>query len=155
MKMDVKLINPFIEGTLNVLSTMASTDAEPGKPYLKKDQVARGDVSAIIGLTGEAKGTLSVSFTEKSILAIVSKMFGEEMTELNNEIKDAVGEIANMISGQARQKLEEFGKSLKAAIPTVVTGKDHTISHMTKHPIVAIPFRTDNGEFTIEVCFEE
>ncbi len=153
--MDVKLINPFIEGTLNVLSTMASTEAEAGKPYLKKDQVARGDISGIIGLTGETKGTISVSFTEKSILSIVSKMFGEEMTELNDEIKDAVGEITNMISGQARQKLEELGKTLKAAIPTVVMGKDHTISHMTEHQIVAVPFSTANGEFTIEVCLEE
>ncbi|MBW1796529.1 MAG: chemotaxis protein CheX [Deltaproteobacteria bacterium] len=93
--------------------------------YVKKDQVASGDVSGVIGLTGEVNGTISVSFTEKSILAIVSNMLGEEMKELNEDIRDAVGEIANMISGQARQEL------------------------------IAIPFAVDNGEFTIEVCFEE
>jgi chemotaxis protein CheX len=153
--MDAKVVNPFIEATLNVLETMASTKAEAGKPYLKEDQVARGDVSAILGLTGEAKGTISVSFSEKSILSIVSNMFGEEMKELNEEIEDAVGEITNMISGQARKKLEEQGKSFKAAIPTVIMGKNHTITHITKHPIIAIPFNTDNGEFTIELCFEE
>lgn len=152
--MDVNLINPFIEATLNVLETMASTKAQNGKPYLKKDEVARGDVSGVIGMTGETKGTVSVSFTEKSILAIVSNMLGEEIKELNEEIKDAVGEITNMISGQARQKLEEFGRPLKAAIPTVIMGKNHTITHVTTHPIIAIPFSTDDGEFTIEVCFE-
>jgi chemotaxis protein CheX len=77
--MDVNLINPFIDATLNVLETMASTKVQPGKPYLKKDEVARGDVSGVIGLTGEARGTISVSFTEKCILAIVSNMLGEEM----------------------------------------------------------------------------
>ncbi len=153
--MDAKLINPFIEATLNVLGTMASTKAEAGKPYLKEDQVARGDVSGILGLTGEAKGTISVSFSEKCILSIVSNMFGEDMKELNEEIKDAVGEIANLISGQARQKLEELGKSFKAAIPTVIMGKNHTITHITKDPIIAIPFNTDSGEFTIEICFEQ
>lgn len=153
--MDAKVVNPFIEATVNVLGTMASTKAEAGKPYLKEDRIAKGDVSGIIGLTGEAKGTISVSFSEKSILAIVSNMFGEEMKELNEEIKDAVGEIANMISGQARQKLEEQGKSFKAAIPMVIMGKNHTITHITKHPIIAIPFNTDNGGFTIELCFEE
>ena len=61
--MDVNLINPFIDATLNVLETMTSTKAEPGKPYLKKGQVASGDVSGVIGLTGEARGTISVSFT--------------------------------------------------------------------------------------------
>ena len=101
--MDVTLVNPFIDATLHVLETMASTKARAGKPYLKKDFVAKGDVSGVIGLTGETSGTISVSFTENSILAIVSSMFNEEMTELNDEIKDAVGEIANMISGQARR----------------------------------------------------
>jgi len=153
--MDVNLINPFIEATLNVLGTMASTKAQSGKPYLKKDEVARGDVSGVIGMTGETKGTVSVSFTEKSILAIVSNMLAEEIKELNEEIKDAVGEITNMISGQARKALEELGRPLKAAIPTVIMGEHHTITHVTIYPIIAIPFSTDNGEFTIEVCFEE
>ena len=153
--MDVNLINPFIDATLNVLETMTSTRAEPGKPYLKKDQVARGDVSGVIGLTGEARGTISVSFTEKSILAIVSSMFKEEMKELNEEVKDAVGEITNMISGVARKRLEELGRSLKAAIPTVIMGKNHSISHITTSPVIAIPFSTDNGDFTIEVCIED
>ena len=97
--MDVDLINPFIDATVHVLETMASTKAEAGKPYLKKDQVARGDVSGVIGLIGETSGTISVSFSEDSILSIVSNMFGEEMKELNEEIQDAVGEITNMISG--------------------------------------------------------
>ncbi len=153
--MDVKIINPFIEGALHVLKTMASTEARAGKPYVKKDRVAKGDVSGVIGLTGEAKGTVSVTFTGECILDVVSRMFGEEMEELNDEIGDAVGEISNMISGHARQKLEERGKSLKAAIPTVVMGKDHTLSHMTNGAVIAIPFTTDSGKFTIEVCFEE
>ena len=153
--MDARLINPFIDATLNVLETMASTKAQVGKPYLKKEQVARGDVSGVIGLTGEASGTISVSFTERSILSIVSKMLGEEIKEVNDQIKDAVGEVTNIISGQARQKIEELGTSIQAAIPTVVVGKNHVITHVTTYPVIAIPFTTDNGEFTIEVCFEE
>ena len=153
--MDVKLIDPFIDATMSVLETMASIKAQPGKPYLKKDKLARGEVTGVIGLTGEVSGTLSVSFSETSILSVVSNMFGEEMKEMNEEIKDAVGEITNIISGQARQKLEESGRSLKAAIPMVITGKNHTITHITTYPVFAVDFSTDNGGFTIEVCFEE
>lgn len=153
--MDVALVNPFIEATLHVLSSMAFTKATAGKPYLKKDTIAKGDVSGIVGLSGEARGTLSVSFSKESILSIVSKMFGEQVTEINEEVTDAVGEILNIVSGQARQKLETMGRLLKGAIPTVITGKDHSITHITKQPIVAIPFDTENGHFTIEVCIEE
>ena len=153
--MDVKLVNPFIEATLHVLSSLAFTRAKAGKPFLKKDSIASGDVSGIVGLSGEARGTISVSFSEQSILAIVGNMFGEPVKEINDEVKDAVGEILNIVSGQARQKLEAMGRSLKGAIPTVITGKNHAISHITKQPIVAIPFETDNGHFTIEVCIED
>lgn len=153
--MDVKLVNPFIEATTHVLSSMAFTKARAGSPYLKKDTIARGDVTGIVGLIGEARGTISVSFAEECILAIVSNMFGEPVTTINDEVKDAVGEILNIVSGQARQKLEAMGRVIKGAIPTVISGKDHTITHITKQPIVAVPFETDNGGFTIEICIED
>ena len=152
--MDVKLVNPFINATINVLETMAFMTVSAGTPYLKKGNVAVGDVSGIMGLTGVANGTIAVTFEEKCILAVVSNMFGETMSELNNEIADAVGELTNMISGQARRELEETGKVFKAAIPSVITGRNHSIIHYTEGPKIAIPFHTDNGEFTIEVCFE-
>ena len=152
--MDVKMINPFISATMNVLETMAFVKSEAGKPYLKKDDVAKGDVSGVIGFTGEANGTVSVTFDERSILKIVSNMFGEEVKELNDDVADAVGELTNMISGQARKELEEIGKIFHGAIPTVITGKNHQIDAVTKGPKIAIPFTTDTGSFTIEVCLE-
>lgn len=152
--MDVRLINPFINATINVLETMAFVTVNAGKPYLKKDNVAVGDVTGVLGLTGVANGTISVTFEETCILTIVSNMFGETMNSLNSEIADAVGELTNMISGQARRELEESGKQFKAAIPSVITGKDHSIIHYTEGPKIAIPFNTDHGDFTIEVCFE-
>ena len=152
--MDVSLVNPFIEAVVHVLSSMACTEAQAGKPYLKKDNVAKGDVTGIVGLTGEARGTISVSFTEECILSIVSNMFGEKMRELNEEVRDAVGEILNIVSGQARRKLEIAGRTLKGAIPTVITGQNHTITHITRETVIAVPFKTQYGEFTIEVCIE-
>lgn len=153
--MDAKLINPFINATVNVLETMAQVKSTPGKPYLKKDSVAKGDVTGVIGVTGENNGTISVTFEEGSILKVVSNMFGEEMTTLDNEVADAVGELTNMISGQARRELETIGKVFEAAIPSVITGKNHKISHITNGPKIAIPFTTEGGAFTIEVCMEK
>ncbi len=152
--MDVKLINPFINATINVLETMAFVKVTAGIPYGKKDNTAVGDVTGVLGLTGVAHGTIAVTFEEKCILTVVSNMFGEEMGSLNEDIADAVGELTNMISGQARRELDEIGKVFKAAIPSVITGKNHTIRHYSDGPKIAIPFKTDGGEFTIEVCFD-
>lgn len=152
--MDVKYINPFIESTYNVLETMAKTKAEGGNPYLKNDKSARGDVSAIITVTGDVLGTISISFEENCILTIVSNLFNEK-AEMNDEIKDAVGELCNMITGQARQKLDKLGLNLKAGIPNLIMGKGHSIKHITDYKIIAIPFSCAGSKFTIEVCFKE
>lgn len=151
--MNVEYINPFLNATANVLKTMAFTEAKPGKPYRKDDQMAEGDVTGIIGITGATEGSLSITFSEASICGIVSNMFGEDMPEINDEVKDAVGEITNMICGDARRELGEKGINLSAAIPSVISGKGHTIKHMTKGPAIAIPFSTNAGSFVVEVCF--
>ncbi|MBN2539856.1 MAG: chemotaxis protein CheX [Deltaproteobacteria bacterium] len=153
--MDVQYINPFLEGTINVLKTMAFVEPRVGKPFIKKDHRARGDISGIIGLTGVVNGSLALSFSEGCITRIVSNMLGEEITAMNGDIQDAVGEITNMVSGAARKKLEAMGISLQGAIPTVVTGKDHSICHVMAGPSIVIPFETDAGPFAVDVCMGE
>lgn len=153
--MDVQYINPFLEGTLHVLKTMAFIEARPGKPFLKKDNSAKGDITGIIGLAGAVRGSFALSFTESCILRIVSNMLGEEITQVNGDIADAVGELTNMVSGAARQRLEAMGYSLSAAIPTVVRGKDHCIVHTLGGPSIIIPFETDHGNFVVDVCMRK
>jgi chemotaxis protein CheX len=152
--LDVKIINPFINATLNVLETMAFVKSEAEKPYLKTNNHAKGDVSGVVGFTGETNGTVFITFDESCIVKVVSNMFGEEIHEINDDIKDAVGELTNMISGQARKELEEIGKVFQGSIPSVVTGKNHELLPMTKGHRIAIPFKTDFGSFTIEVALE-
>jgi chemotaxis protein CheX len=152
--MDVRYINPFLEGTVEVLKTMAFIDPRPGKPYLKTDNNAQGDITGIIGLTGKVKGSLALTFSEECILKIVSNMLGEDKPKIDHEIKDAVGEITNMVSGVARKKLEALGLLVFAAIPTVVSGKGHSVSHVLGGPSLIIPFETDSGAFVVDVCMK-
>lgn len=150
--MDVRFINPFLEGTLDVLNTMAFISPKAGKPFLKKDHISIGDVSGVIGIAGDAKGSLALSFSEDCIFKIVSNMLGEEHTTIDEGIRDAVGELTNMISGAARKKIEGLGLKLLAAIPTVISGKGHTVMHVLPGPCLIIPFETDNGPFVVDVC---
>ena len=153
--MEAKLINPFIRAIQSVITTMAGKQPKvAGKPYLKKDDVAYGDVSSVVGLTGHKNGNFSISFDEPCIISLASAIFGEEFTELNNEVADVVGELANMVSGKARQELELLGYLFHGSIPTVFTGKNHEVKHMTEGPKIGIPFQIENHRFTFEICFE-
>lgn len=147
-------INPFIKAVVEVIRVMAFKKAKASKPYLKKDDLATGDVSAIVGMTGQSNGTFSLSFEEKCVLAIASSMFGETITKLDRDVTEVVGEIANMVSGQARRELEGLGLVLDGAIPSVFGGTNHNILHFTDGPKIAIPFKIEEGAFTMEVCFE-
>ena len=153
MSMKAEFINPFLEGTVYVIKTMASVDSVPGKPYVKKESSAVGDVSGIVGITGEAEGSLCITFSKGCILHVIGKMFGEEQKEITDEVKDAVGELTNMISGDSRRRLQEMGYSFEGAIPTVVSGPGHEVRHISKGPILSIPFTTVAGDFIVEVCF--
>ena len=152
--MDIELAKPFIKAAVNVLSTMASIKPTVGKPYIKKNNVAPGDVSGMVGITGKQNGSVSLSFSKGCAVAIVKNMLGDEIDDIMQDVSDAVGELTNMISGQARAGLAAKGLVFEGSTPTVVMGDGHTISHIAKTPIMAIPFTTPDGEFTIEFCFE-
>lgn len=153
--MDVKFINPFLQGTVEVLKKMTFTEPHPGKVYLKEDNLAAGDVSGIIGITGDAVGSLAISFTENCICHVVSRMLGETYAEANQDVFDAVGELTNMISGVARTHMEKEGMKVYAAIPSVVFGKNHTINHILDSPSIVIPFHTEKGDFVVDVCIKK
>ena len=149
-----EMAKPFVAATINVLSTMAQINPTPGVPYVKKDNMATGDVSAIIGFSGSKSGSISVSFEKQCAKAMVVNMLGDDVEDLEQDMKDAVGEISNMISGQARTGLTELGLTFQGSTPTVVMGDNHTITHITDSSIVVIPFTSDQGNFTVEFCLD-
>jgi len=153
--MDVALVNPFIEGTLHILDTTAFVKVKPEIPFLKIKQNAQGDISGVLEISGDLHGSAAISFSEKSILGIVSAMFGEEMTEINEEIIDAVGEISNMVAGHVTTKIAEMGKKVKVKLVKVCTGPDEDIAHIKegKH-VISLPFCTTKGMVVIEVCYK-
>ena len=154
--MNIAFVNPFLISTINVIKTMARTDAKPGKPFVKNDKSSKGDVTGIVGLTGlEAKGSMAVTFTESAILHIYSQMLDEKADKISDDIVDCVGEITNMICGGAKAILSEKGYKFDMAIPSMIAGENHTIFHKTNGKIICIPFDTIAGSFFLEICFEE
>lgn len=152
--MDVKFINPFLYGTLEVLEKMAFIKPVAGKPYVKTNDTARGDVSGIIGMTGDAVGSLALSFSEECIIYITNNMLGENHTEMNKEVLDTAGELTNIISGAARKLMEKDDLKVFAAIPTIVYGKSHMVRHIISGPSIVLPFQTEKGTFVIDVCLK-
>ncbi|WP_286264377.1 chemotaxis protein CheX [Thalassotalea atypica] len=153
--MNVEFINPFLSSMLNVMSTMAMMELTPEKPKLKQGEVAKGDVSGLIGMVSDqAKGSLSITFEGSLALATMKNMVGEAPDTVNEEITDLVGEITNMVTGGAKRMLSEKGFEFDMATPMVVSGQNHTINHKAEGPIVIIPLSSPHGKAFIEFSFD-
>ncbi len=151
---NVEYINPFIAATLQTLEVMAHVRPKRGKPFLKTDHVAKGDISGVIGLAGEAVGSVAITFPERLACLIYEKMVGEKPEGMDENVQDVVGEIANMIAGGAKATLSQEGFTFKIAIPSIVVGKNHTIDHKGKGPCLVVPFELEGETFWLEVSFQ-
>jgi len=153
--MRVEFINPFIASLLNVLNTMAQIKLNPGKPRIKKDEVARGDVSGLMGMvSSQTKGSFAVTFDESLALAIMENMLGDKVDKIDNEVIDMVGEITNMVTGGAKRILADKGFDFDMSTPIVVSGKSHTITHKAEGAKLLLPLESPHGSAFIEICFD-
>jgi chemotaxis protein CheX len=152
--MNVVYINAFIEASINVLKVMAFINAREGKPYLKQDLAARGDFSGVITFSGSVTGSLALSFSRSCISQILSNMLGEDQLS-TTMIENAAGELTNMISGDARKRLQSLNLVIYAGIPVVFSGQDHLIKHALDGPSIIIPFETDYGDFFVDVNIKD
>ncbi len=91
--MRAEFVNPFLMSLINVMNTMAQLELKPGAPRKKSDELARGDVSGLIGLVGpQTRGSFSISFEKSLALEVMRRMLGEAPTSINEEVTDMVGE---------------------------------------------------------------
>lgn len=136
---------------MNVVSTMCAFNPVPGNASIKEGKKTWGEVTGIIGLAGpNVMGNMMVSFNEKGLLHIVSKMLMEEYKEINQEVIDAVGEITNIITGGAKKEFSEMGIAIEMALPMVVSGRGVEINQLAASPIISVPFTFPEGEFVVE-----
>jgi chemotaxis protein CheX len=145
--MAVKYIDPFIDATVNVLKELFGLDAEVQKPYLvRAEDTHNWDVSAIIGIAGEAKGAVVLSFTEGLAKALTARLVGKDTAVTPDMVTDAIGEMVNIVAGNAKKGLEQY--RLVISLPSIVKGKNHVIAWPARGiPVIGVPFKT-----TLEPC---
>ncbi|HOG63821.1 MAG TPA: chemotaxis protein CheX [Spirochaetota bacterium] len=153
--MKVEYINPFVVATQSVFRAMMNVEAVAGKPFLF-DPVTGShayDISGIIGLSGETTGAVVLSFTKLCALKSVSAFSGMEIKIFDQTVVDAIGELINIIAGNAKKDLTDF--KLNISLPSVVTGHSHRLNWPTGVPVIMIPFTSELGEFSISVSLRE
>lgn len=153
---------PFVDACKNIFSTMVMCTLEAQKPTIKSDSQSRGDITAVIGLSGDLekdgkktpyKAMLVLSFPYDTYFKVASAMLGETYTTYHKDIHDLGGEIVNMIMGNAKRDLKTLGYNSNMAIPSLIEGKGHSIKYPTGTTVILIPFESPHGPLYMELCY--
>jgi chemotaxis protein CheX len=118
----------------------------------KTGPAASYDISAIVGFSGQVIGSVVVSFQMAAALSLVKAFAGVDIPVESPDFPDAIGELANMIAGNAKKDL---GATASITCPNVVIGPGHIIARLRGVPCYVIPCKTPVGDFAIEVNIKQ
>lgn len=152
--MKAEFMNPFLQATQDVFKQMLSLDIERGKVALKEDLLEGKEVNVLIGVVGSLVGVVAYSFTKPMALAMVKSMSGMEVNQLNIFVTSALGEIGNIISGNALGHLANANYICDIAPPQIILSENKSISLSTTKSLL-VSIKTNLGDFTINIALKE
>jgi chemotaxis protein CheX len=140
-------LKPFIAVCISVFKNLLNCDLSTDRPFFtEKEQFYNWDISGLINLTGEVNGIVAISMKTETAIKIVDLITKIEHKYLDDDIIDAVGEIINIIAGNAKKELEEKFK-ITISLPHIIKGKAHMIVWpVNKNRMLCIPFKIFDDE---------
>ncbi len=112
-------------------------------------------LTSMVGLAGTYNGLVSVHLPWPLAISFTSLMLGMEVTEIDDDVNDAMGEIANMVAGSFKQHLSKGGSDIQLSTPSVVNGSDYEVSSGTALENITLKFATDDEWFMVSLSIEE
>ncbi|MCL4294678.1 MAG: chemotaxis protein CheX [Anaerolineae bacterium] len=153
--MNVKFLSPFVEAAFAVLEAeVGIKTAQRGGLALQRSACTTNDVTALISIVGQVQGVALYGMSQDMALQIVSQILGQPFAEFDELAQSGIGELANVITGQASKRLAEAGYEAKISPPTLILGKGTLISTLDFDRI-QVPVLTDLGEFQIHLALRE
>lgn len=112
-------------------------------------------LTAMVGLAGTYNGLVSVHLPWPLAISFTSLMLGMEVTEIDDDVNDAMGEIANMVAGSFKQHLSKGGSDVHLSTPSVVNGGDYIVSSGKNLENITLKFATDEEWFMVSLSIED
>ena len=112
-------------------------------------------LTAMVGLAGTYNGLVCVHIPWPLAISFTSLMLGMEVTEIDADVNDAMGEIANMIAGSFKQHLSKGGSDIQLSTPSVVNGSDYFVSSGQTLENITLKFASDEEWFMVAISIEE
>ncbi len=84
-------------------------------------------VTAVVGLAGVLSGACLIRCGRSTAIKIASLMTGMELFDVDETVKDAIGEIGNMLAGLWKGKVPDLAANCGLSVPAIITGRDYNL----------------------------
>ena len=145
----------IIEAAKEIFSSMLMMEISEVEDSDTRHQPLIDSISGVIGLAGTHKGVLAIHIPHKVAIAITGSFLGMDVEEINSDVEDAVGELANMLGGNVKSILSEKGRDINLSLPTTISGQHYDYQTNKDAETIVIPFDCETGQFTIELQLEK
>ena len=112
-------------------------------------------LTAMVGLAGNYNGLVSIHIPWALAISFTSSMLGMEITEIDDDVNDAMGEIANMVAGSFKQHLSKGGSDIHLSTPSVVNGADYVVSSGNSLENITLKFAMGEECFIVALTIED
>ena len=149
-EINVDHINPFLMAASTIMRDACQMEMKIGRPYVKTTEFQSDSVIIMIGVTGEMRGQVLISFTTPKACQVASgMMMGMPVPELDDMAMSAISELGNMIMGNAATVFSVRNIGIDITPPTVGRGTGKIDTMYSKN--IAIPLLTDDSEVFMEM----
>lgn len=152
--MKAEYINPFYVAVQDVFSLMFDLEVKKNGLEIAGSLKSTKYLSVFLGVTGDLKGSILFSFPHNMGLKLVEIMAGMKIEKVDNFVSSALGEVANIIGGNALTNLANNNFICNITTPRVLVGEHQTISPMEEESLI-INLETDIGDFDINILLEK
>jgi len=146
----IKLLDADVQ---EIFSTMIGTEISPSQTTQTETKF-KGNVSALIGFAGCYNGMISLNATKKLAMEFTSQMLGMEVTECDDDVSDALGEIANMIGGSFKHHFVNDGHEVRLSTPSVITGEEYVMTVGSVPDTLTLLYESGTEHFSVSLYLE-
>ena len=148
------IIPKIVEATEEIFTGMVMMEiSQKGEP-LKELGTMKDSITGMVGLAGVHKGMVAIHIPNPLALAITTSFLGMDVEEVNEDVQDAIGEIANMLGGNVKTILSDKGKDIQLSLPSTISGEEYSFTSQNDVDQVIIPFTAPAGTFFVELELE-
>lgn len=108
-------------------------------------------VTAVVGFGGVLSGACVFRCCGATAMEIARRMTGMEFAEIDDTVKDGIGEICNMLAGAWKGKVPDLSAHCGLSVPAVITGRDYKLHVQAPEFQLHHVFRFDEHSFAVTI----